>query len=137
MTDINDDYSPHDEADEARAECPPEDYGQLPPLDLKQAQAAYEQVLREPHSPAVSRVLSALAMAIERIAGFEALPTREEWAVTENDSTPPSTETVGPFTAEGALRAAAKHGVQAWRRVKTADPVVVRPWEPISPDAPF
>lgn len=157
MTDVDDLWEPGDD----REPEPCEWYPAPEPIDLEEVEQRLERLkfLAAPFGIVATRAelngtqdLADLAALIgqevhgliaevregrRRNAEWEALPTREEWAVTENETIPPRAETVGPFTAEGAARAAAKHGVQAWRRIVTTQPVVVRPWEPISDEAPF
>ncbi|MEV6035971.1 hypothetical protein AB0L65_32780 [Nonomuraea sp. NPDC052116] len=71
----------------------------------------------------------------QRIAEWEALPTREEWTVTSGQSRPPRSGDLR-FTADAAMNFAARDGKQAWRQV-VLDRAVVRPWEPIDEKAPF
>ena len=154
MTHVDDLYEPGDDR-----EPEPDEPEQEPIFSLDQIEGALAAYLRgqdpreglDPHErsdadqaesflldTAVPQMLAELRAARERIAEFEALPTREEWAVTDNDSTPPRAEIGGYyFTPEGAMRLAAEHGVQAWRRVVTTGPVVVHPWEPIADKSPF
>ena len=84
----------------------------------------------------VHGIIADLRAARERIAKWEALPTREEWTVTEDSSTPPAARHNLRFTADAALGFAAQRGEQAWRQV-VIDRAVVHPWEPIDGKAPF
>lgn len=130
------------------AEREPAEPEQEPPLDLD----AIEDSIRTYYAGSdddsakaaedlvtvMSGLVAELRAARQRIAALEALPTREEWAVTDNDSTPPRAALGGyHLTPEVAMRMAAEHGVQAWRRVVTTKPVVVHPWEPIANKSPF
>lgn len=141
MTHVDDLHEPGDD----REPEPCEWYPAPEPVDLDDLAKLLDLASQPGGLPAwgqmvylqVPGLIAELREARQRIAEWEALPTREEWAVTENDSTPPRAETVSYFTAEGAMRAAAKHGVQAWRQIVTTKPVVVRPWEPIDGKAPF
>lgn len=79
----------------------------------------------------VSRMAAELREARERIAEWEALEKREEWAVTGGPDFPPAP---GAF-AYGAYEAANRYGndsKQMWRRRLT-----VHPWEPIVDESPF
>lgn len=84
---------------------------------------------------AMPQLLADLAAAHERLARYEEAPTREDWTVTADAATPPrSSDPL--YTASAALSRASRAG-QAWRRVVTHSPVIVRPWEPISTEPPF
>jgi hypothetical protein len=141
MTYVDDLYEPGDDRE------PELDERDEQPVDLAEVEDAYQVVFPkvawlgssgERLVDAVPLLIAELREARRRLAEFEALPTREEWAVTDNDSTPPRAALGGYHLApEVAMRVAAEHGVQVWRRVVTTKPVVVRPWEPISSEAPF
>lgn len=156
MTDIDDFSSPHDEADERRAEEPPDGYYDTRPVDLEEVEQRLERLkfLAPPFGVVATRaelngtedlndlaaligqevhgMLAELREARQRIAEWEALEKREEWAVTLGGAVPP----IGPIQdgeyVEAALDLARKHKGQAWRRLLT-----VHPWEPIAADAPF
>lgn len=141
MTDINDDYSPHDAADEARAEDPPDGYGQRPPLDLDELQKLYDLAAEPGGLPSWGRIvylrvpdlIAELREARERIAEFEALEKREEWAVTARREVVPSKSM--PLlceSADSAAKAVKVSGGVLWVRRLT-----VHPWEPIVDESPF
>jgi hypothetical protein len=73
-----------------------------------------------------------------RLAAYEEVPTHEEWTVTANAATPPDRD-AWFYTANAALKIAARDGKQAWRRVVTHKPVVIQPWQPnpFSTEPPF
>lgn len=148
MADIDDLYEPGDDREPAEPE-------QEPIFSLDQIEGALAAYRRgqdpreglDPHErsdadqaesflldTAVPQMLAELRAARERIAEFEALPTREEWTVTESASRPPmSTDrSVWGGTAEMVADYAAKHGAQMWRRMVSEHPA-----EPIDLDAPF
>lgn len=137
-----------------REPVPDERDGQ--PVNLDQvaaALAAYRQgiatvCLEEPHQEstgdqaasflldeALPPLIAELRDARERLARWEALPTTDEWAVTDDRSTPPRDGL--RFTADAALAIAARDGRQAWRQTRISRPAVIRPWEPIDADSPF
>jgi hypothetical protein len=72
--------------------------------------------------------------ARRRIAEWEALEKREEWAVTPGrDSAPGDGVTVScDVQADHARWLARGHGAQMWRRMLS-----VHPWEPIDDKGPF
>jgi hypothetical protein len=137
MTDIDDLYEPGDDREPGEPDVEPQ-------LDLD----AVEESIRvyyggsdddsgkaaEELLMVVSRLAAELREARERIAEWEALPTREEWTVTggRESSPDPANHLLWGGAAEKAADYAAKYGVQMWRRV-----VSVRPAEPIDLDAPF
>ena len=136
MTDVNDLYEVNDrEPEETEAE-PRE------PLDLEDletswfAMASERKVLGE-HGMAVldafPRLLEELVESRERIAAFEALPTREEWVVTGGPNFP--AEPGGPpvWPDAGVIAYVNRHATaQLWRRLLT-----VRPYEPVDERGPF
>ncbi|WP_433520072.1 hypothetical protein ACQP2T_63770 (plasmid) [Nonomuraea sp. CA-143628] len=160
MTHADDLYEPGDDRDwtlDELAEREPGEPDQEPPLNLDQiegALAAYRrgQDPREGLDPveasdadqaesflldeAVPQLLARLREALQRIAEWEALPTREEWTVTDDSSTPPTSNHF-PYTANAAMAIAARDGRQAWRRTVMTHPAVLHPWEPIANEAPF
>ena len=78
-------------------------------------------------------LVTELREARERIAAFEALPTREEWVVTGGPDFP--TEPGGPpvWPDAGVIAYVARHATaQLWRRLLT-----VRPYEPVDERGPF
>lgn len=135
--------------------CEPGEPAQEPAYSLDQierALAAYRHG-RDPHTvldpveradadqaadfllDAMPQLLADLAAAHERLARWEEAPTREDWTVTADAATPPrSSDPL--YTASAALSRASRAG-QAWRRIVTHNPVIVRPWEPISTKPPF
>jgi hypothetical protein len=133
VTDINDLYEPGDDREPGEPDVEP-------PLDLD----AVEESIRvyyggsdddsgkaaEELLMVVSRLAAELREARERIAGFEALPIREEWSWSEDPTAEPTPGAYKFMSAKSAFAFAA--GRQVWHRTLT-----VRPWQPISPDAPF
>lgn|GEM_PF-4441692 len=135
MTHVGDLYEPGDDREPGEPDVEP-------PLDLD----AVEESIRvyyggsdddsgkaaEELLMVVSRLAAELREARERIAEFEALPTREEWVVTEGrDFAPNGSEHRFP-NGDAAVSGATVIGGQAWRRSLT-----VSPWEPIANEPPF
>ncbi|MEU6709917.1 hypothetical protein ABZ897_00445 [Nonomuraea sp. NPDC046802] len=91
---------------------------------------------RETERRLLDEILPAMAAELkaarERIAEFEALEKREEWAVALGGSVPPTGPIQDGDYGEAALDLARKHKGQAWRRKLT-----VHPWEAISSEPPF
>jgi hypothetical protein len=78
-------------------------------------------------------LVTELREARERIAAFEALPTREEWVVTGGPDFP--AEPGGPpvWPDAGVVAYVKRHATaQLWRRLLT-----VRPYEPVDERGPF
>ncbi|MFC4006546.1 hypothetical protein ACFOY2_04895 [Nonomuraea purpurea] len=141
MTHVDDLYEPGDD----REPEPCEWYPAPEPVDLEEVEelVAKRDVVhadvkeqRETERRLLDELLPAmadeLAEARQRIAEFEALEKREEWAVTVGGAVPPTGPIQDGEYGEAALDLARKHKGQAWRRFLT-----VHPWEPISPEAPF
>lgn len=114
---------------------------QEPPLDLDEIENAYKladvtQVMG-PHTQmafsAVPDLIAELRETRQRIAEWEALPTREEWAgtVSRNEAPEPG-KAVFYRDAETAEKDTAQNAAQLWRRMLS-----VHPWEPIDSEAPF
>jgi hypothetical protein len=132
MTDIEDLYEANDREPEAN------ESGQQP-LDLDDLQKLYD-LAREPGAlpswgqmvyMCVPDLIAELREARERIAEFEALPTRERWTVTGARDVPPK---AGAFEFP-TYKAADRYGddaKQLWRRMLS-----LHPWEPIDSEAPF
>jgi hypothetical protein len=137
VTHVDDLYEPGDD----REPEPCDWYPAPEPLDLDGLQKLYALAEEPGGLPAWGRIvylrvpelIAELREARQRIAEWEALPTREEWAVTLGKVQPDPADPIqdGDF-AEAALDLARKHKGQAWRRTLT-----VHLWEPISLDAPF
>lgn len=133
MTDINDLYEPGDD----REPCEPE---QEPPISSEELTALLRRVQRVGRSSMWTDVLldrmpelvAELIAARERIAGFEALETREEWAVTKSCEVSPPPHAYRYPGGDAAVRDAKRHGRQAWRRA-----LAVHSWEPIANEPPF
>ena len=136
MTDVSDLYEPGDDRE-------PDEPEQEPPLDLD----AVEESIRIYYSGSdddsgkaaeelvtvVAGLATELREARQRIAEFEALPTREEWAVTgRRDIAPSKSMPLLCESADSAAKAVKVSGGVLWVRRLT-----VHPWEPISPEAPF
>lgn len=139
MTHVDDLYEPGDD----REPEPCEWYPAPEPVDLDDLAKLYDLAMAEDGLAAwrgivllqVPGLIAELREARQRIAEWEALPTVEEWAVTDDAFTPPRDGE--RFAADAALAIAARDGRQAWRQTRIARPVVVRPWEPIDSEAPF
>ncbi|MEV0382314.1 hypothetical protein [Nonomuraea sp. NPDC050643] len=107
----------------------------LPPSGLVREDDKQDmEDLRELIGHDVPGLIADLTAARERIAGFEALEKREEWAVTPSrDGTPDDGVGVScNDKADQAAWLARVNGAQAWRRKFS-----VHPWEQIDTDAPF
>jgi hypothetical protein len=151
MTDIDDLYEPGDD----REPVEPDEYEQQP-VDLEEVEQRLERLkfLAPPFGMVATRaqlngtedlhdlaaligqevhgLIAELREARQRIAGWEALETREEWSVTGGPDFP-ATPGVPVAPAEGALGYARRYeAAQAWRRRLT-----VHPWEPIANEPPF
>lgn len=150
MTDINDYSSPGDD----REPVEPDEYDEQP-VDLDEVEQRLERLkfLAQPFGMVATRVelngaedlhdLAALVgqdvygliaevrEARRRIAEFEALPYREEFATTAQEQVPPNKHHPYRVTAGEALKAEQK-GRQGWARRLT-----IHPWELLSPKAPF
>lgn len=140
MTDIDDLYEPGDREPE------PVDWYTPGPLDLDAideaccvyANSGDEKAKEKAASFLLGSVQALVAegrVSRQRIAEFEALPTREEWTVTlRRDITPAQHDPLMRSFDSGDLTAetAAKNGWQLWRQRSS-----VHPWEPIDLDAPF
>lgn len=114
---------------------------QEPPLDLDALQSLLELAAGPNALPAwgqmvylqVPDLIAELREARRRIAEFEALQTREEWAGTVSRNEPPEPgKTVFYRDAETAEKDTAKNAAQLWRRMLS-----VHPWEPIDSEPPF
>lgn len=134
MTHVADLHEPGDDREPGEPE-------QEPPLDLDEVETAYkladEAQIMGPHTQtafaAVPELIAALREARQRIAEWEALPTREEWAGTVSRNEPPEPgKTVFYRDVETAEKDTARNAAQLWRRMLS-----VHPWEPISDKAPF
>jgi hypothetical protein len=122
----------------------PGDPEQEPPIDLDEVEALLRVYLSKEDGVGMSAAVrladiagdmaAELREARQRIADWEALPTREEWTVTSSRSRPPRSTDLR-FTADAAM-SLARDGKQAWRQV-VVDHAVVHPWEPIDAEAPF
>lgn len=80
----------------------------------------------------VPGLVADLRHARQRIAEWEALETREEWATTPDQKIAPNKNVPYRVTPHHALKEAQKGQRQVWRRMLS-----VHPWEPIDADAPF
>jgi hypothetical protein len=80
----------------------------------------------------VPALVAELIAARERIAEWEALETREEWAVTKSCDVSPPPHAYHYPRGDAAIRAAERHGHQAWRRA-----LIVHPWQPIDSQPPL
>jgi hypothetical protein len=120
-----------------------------PPLSVEEIEAALDTYFSDDASAeaeaavflagrAVPQLLADLRAAREKLARYEEVPTHEEWTVTANAATPPDRD-AWFYTANAALKIAARDGKQAWRRVVTHKPVVIQPWQPnpFSTEPPF
>lgn len=87
--------------------------------------------LRELIGHDVPGLIADLRAARQRIAEWEALEKREEWAVTFGDEKPDAESAITNASAEMAAEYV-RQGGQLWRRALT-----VHPWEPIDEKAPF
>ncbi|KAB8186948.1 hypothetical protein FH608_046520 [Nonomuraea phyllanthi] len=130
MTHVDDLHEPND-----REPGEPE---QEPPLDLDDLEKLYDLSGEPGALPAWAHVvylnvpvlIAELREARRRIAEWEALPGREEFATTDQRDIPPNKHHPYRVTPGEALKAPEK-GRQAWVRRLT-----VHPWEPID-GAPF
>jgi hypothetical protein len=148
MTHVDDLYEPGDDRE-------PDEPEQEPIFSLDQIEGALAAYRRgqdpreglDPHErshadqaesflldTAVPQMLAELRGARQRIAEFEALPTREEWVVTPGrDSAPGDGVTIScDVQADHAKWLARSKDAQMWRRMLS-----VHPWEPIANEAPF
>lgn len=139
MTHVDDLYEPGDDREPGEPE-------HQPPLSLEQIQGALSVVndrtdTGDPYEAitllldvAVPQMLAELREARQRIAAFEALPTREEWTVTGGPNFPvePGEPTIAPGEQAVVEYARRHETAQLWRRMLS-----VHPWEPISDKAPF
>ena len=141
MTHVDDLYEPNDRGPEPDVEHPePVNLDEVAELLQKAENATVrdeqEEAERELIEKAVPQMIDEIGDLRLRIAEFEALPTREDWTVTDGPSVTPGAGGL-LHTPDAALSIAARDGKQAWRRIVTHQPVVVRDWEPIELDAPF
>ncbi|MFI7114021.1 hypothetical protein ACIBK9_47425 [Nonomuraea sp. NPDC050227] len=135
MTHVDDLYEPGDDRE------PEPDEQAVPPLDLDNLEKLYD-LANEPGGPLAWRqvvymevpaLIAELREARRRIAEFEALPTREEWAGTVSRNEPPEPgKTVFYRDVETAEKDTATNAAQLWRRMLSA-----HPWEPIDSKPPF
>jgi hypothetical protein len=154
VTHVDDLYEPGDD----REPVEPDEYEQQP-VDLEEVEQRLERLkfLAPPFGMAATRaelngtedlhdlaaligqeahgLIAELREARERIAKWEALPTREEWAATrDRDASPRFAEGDVWYgdSADDAATVAKRHGMHMWRQRLS-----VHPWEPISSRAPF
>ena len=147
MTYIDDLHGPGDDGDwtlDELAEREPGEPEQESPLDLDEVEGLHRAYLSDGGEGAVLSaavrlaelapdLIAELREACQRIAAFEALPTREEWAGTVSRNEPPQPgKTVFYRDVETAEKDTAKNAAQLWRRILS-----VHPWEPIDDEAPF
>lgn len=136
MTHVDDLYEPGDDRE------PEPDERDKQPLDLEDLQKLYDLAAESGGLPAwgqivylrVPDLIAELREARQRIAGWEALPTREEWTVTGGPNFPaePGEPTIAPGEQAVVEYARRHETAQLWRRMLS-----VHPWEPIADKAPF
>lgn len=136
MTHVDDLYEPGDDREPAEPE-------QEPPLDLEAIKDSIRVYYAGSDDDSLkaaedllmvsSRLVAELREARQRIAEWEALPGREEFATTDQQTStiPPNKHHPYRVTAGEALKASEK-GRQGWVRRLT-----VHPWEPIDDKGPF
>lgn len=135
MTDVDDLYEPADD----REPEPCDWYPAPEPVDLDDLQKLYDLAEADDALPSwrsavylrVPELIAELREARERIAEFEALPTRERWTVTSGLDVPPRSVVLEYADCEAAGRYG-NGGKQVWRRRLT-----VHPWEPVDSSPPF
>ncbi|GAA2861063.1 hypothetical protein [Nonomuraea rubra] len=136
MTHMDDLSSPND-----REPGEPEEPEQAPPLDLDALEKLLDLAAGPDALPAwgqmvyiqVPDLIAELRAARQRIAEWEALEKREEWAVTGGPNFPaePSGPPISPD--KGVIAYVNRHAAaQLWRRMLS-----VHAWEPVDSEAPF
>jgi hypothetical protein len=125
MTYVDDLHEPGDDR-----EPEPDEFDESFPLDLE---ALPEAVGDDPQTIGMVEALISEVRALRsRVADFEALECREDWAVTDDKSEVPPPVFYRYRSADRAMADARRYGRQAWRR-----PLTVHAWEPIDSEAPF
>ncbi|TMS00122.1 hypothetical protein [Nonomuraea basaltis] len=131
-----------DDYDEPGDDREPGEPEQEPPISTEELAALLRRVQSVGRSSMWAGVLfdrmpelvDELIAARQRIAEWEALPTREEWTVTGGPNFPvePGEPTIAPGEQAVVEYARRHETAQLWRRMLS-----VHPWEPLDEASPF